>query len=120
MVWQVLKMPEQRSEKKPWAERFVELVQFKEDHGHTVRTVIIDGILAFAGCRTFFCLLIYGWNGSLDDLVPLTSILLSFRTGRTSALSTTWRLGSFAARTLQTDETGAEVIHDPRKGSKTH
>mmetsp|Transcript_38894 Transcript_38894/g.116970 ORF Transcript_38894/g.116970 Transcript_38894/m.116970 type:complete len:182 (+) Transcript_38894:3206-3751(+) len=36
MVWQVLKMPEQRSEKKPWAERFVELVQFKEDHGHTV------------------------------------------------------------------------------------
>jgi len=38
MVWQVIKQPpaHQRADKKPWAVRFQELLEFKERHGHTV------------------------------------------------------------------------------------
>ncbi len=37
MVWAVIKLPpvEERAERKSWAERFQELVEFKETYGHT-------------------------------------------------------------------------------------
>lgn len=38
MVWVVFKLPpkEERAERKPWAERFQELLAFQNEHGHTV------------------------------------------------------------------------------------
>jgi len=38
MIWVVFKLPpkEERAERKPWAERFQELLAFQNEHGHTV------------------------------------------------------------------------------------
>jgi len=38
MIWVVFKLPpkEDRAERKPWAERFQELLAFQNEHGHTV------------------------------------------------------------------------------------
>lgn len=38
MIWVVFKLPpkEERAERKPWAERFQELLAFQSEHGHTV------------------------------------------------------------------------------------
>ena len=38
MIWAVFKLPpaEQRAQRKPWSFRFEELLEFKEEHGHTI------------------------------------------------------------------------------------